>query len=164
MCWKELKRGRERLETWWQRYVNDRERRAESRCSEWWKWKCLSGDMCISISSEEEGHDIEWRWHSEICSSQEELYKSSSSSLYSLSLLLSLWPLIPLLSVFFLSVFAVTVFYFFSTLSQRNTHHSISPKPRPQRLISDCKNKCQVSASFTWPQILYVTLGVFMRI
>lgn len=50
---------------------------------------------------------------------------------------------------FFLSVFAVTVFYFFSTLSQRNKHHSISPKPHPQRLISDCKNKCQVSASFT---------------
>lgn len=55
------------------------ERSAESGCLGRSRWKCLSGDMCISISSVGEGHDIEWRWHSEVCSSQVNHYQFVSS-------------------------------------------------------------------------------------
>lgn len=128
----------------WQVCKWQRERNAESGCSGRPRWKCLSSDICISISSEGEDHDIEWRWHCVMCSSQvnDYMFLSSLPLLPSnrLLVLLSLCPLIQFLS---LRVYDHYILFFSFTLK------GLSTSPLAQSYIifykiilsSVCKNK-----------------------
>ena len=123
---KQLKSGGERSGTCWQRYGNDRarERSAESGC--WGRpgWKCLRGDMCISISSDGEGRDIEWRWRSEMCSSPVNHYR----------FLCSLFPPLPVPQVLFSATPQFIPISCFFCLCSRHPYIWFLPLPPPPLL------------------------------